>query len=316
MKKIINIVIFGLLLVIFGSYMFTYTVRQDEIAFVNRLGKNSEPIKTPGLKFKWPWPIEHVYKFDQRIHVKTTRYDQVMTQGGKSVMMQFYFGWKISDPSKFMANTIGKDSAARMKDAENKLLEIVDTEKNNQVNTVVTSFGSFIRTEDSTDDSKVDLEKLENAILSEAKDKAEKNLGVDISFVGIRKVGVPQSSMDVVLNAMVTQWTNRAGTIVHIALQEADAIRNKAQSDKETALQKARAEASSTLATAQTDALAQFKLMEQDPKLATFLMQLEALEKSVKKQTTLILDDSMGPFGLLRGLDSPLNEEKKLDKDE
>ena len=160
------------------------------------------------------------------------------------------------------------------------------------------------------------LEKLENAILSEAKDKAEKNLGVDISFVGIRKVGVPQSSMDVVLNAMVTQWTNRAGTIVHIALQEADAIRNKAQSDKETALQKARAEASSTLATAQTDALAQFKLMEQDPKLATFLMQLEALEKSVKKQTTLILDDSMGPFGLLRGLDSPLNEEKKLDKDE
>ena len=75
------------------------------------------------------------------------------------------------------------------------------------------------------------------------------------------------------------------------------------------ALQKARAEASATLAAAQTDALAQFKLMEQDPKLATFLMQLEALEKSVKKQTTLILDDSMGPFGLLRGLDSPLEEE-------
>jgi len=310
MKKIVNIVIFGLLLVIFGSYMFTYQVRQDEVAFVNRLGKNSDPITEPGLKGKWPWPIERVYKFDKRIHVKTTRYDQVMTRDGKSVMMQFYFGWKISDPSKFMSNTNGKDVKARMKDAEKQLLEIVDTEKNNQVNTVATSFGSFIRTGGSTDDSNVDLQKLEQSILVETQKNAKNNLGVDISFVGIRKVGVPQSSLDVVLNAMVTQWTNKAGTIVHIAQQEANAIRAKAQNDKETALQKARAEASATLAAAQTDALAQFKLMEQDPKLATFLMQLEALEKSVKKQTTLILDDTMGPFGLLRGLDSPLKEEK------
>tara|TARA_B100001123_G_scaffold450042_1_gene618194 strand:- start:3135 stop:4076 length:942 start_codon:yes stop_codon:yes gene_type:complete len=310
MKKIVNIVIFGLLLVIFGSYMFTYQVRQDEVAFVNRLGKNSDPITEPGLKGKWPWPIERVYKFDKRIHVKTTRYDQVMTRDGKSVMMQFYFGWKISDPSKFMSNTNGKDVKARMKDAEKQLLEIVDTEKNNQVNTVATSFGSFIRTGGSADDSNVDLQKLEQSILVEAQKNAKNNLGVDISFVGIRKVGVPQSSLDVVLNAMVTQWTNKAGTIVHIAHQEANAIRAKAQNDKETALQKARAEASATLAAAQTDALAQFKLMEQDPKLATFLMQLEALEKSVKKQTTLILDDTMGPFGLLRGLDSPLKEEK------
>mgnify|MGYP001212944159 CR=1 FL=1 len=309
MKKIVNIVIFGLLLVIFGSYMFTYQVRQDEVAFVNRLGKNSDPITKPGLKRKWPWPIERVYKFDKRTHVNTTRYDQVMTQNGKSVMMQFYFGWNISDPSKFMSNTAGKDAKAQMKDAEKQLLTIVDTVVNNKVNTVATSFGSFIRTEGSADDSKVDLDKLEQSILKEAQKNAINNLGVDIEFVGIRKVGVPQSSLDVVLNAMVTQWTNKAGTIVHIAQQEANAIRAKAQNDKDTALQKARAEASATLAAAQTDALAQFKLMEQDPKLATFLMQLEALEKSVKKQTTLILDDSMGPFGLLRGLDSPLKEE-------
>ncbi len=54
--------------------------------------------------------------------------------------------------------------------------------------------------------------------------------------------------------------------------------------------------------------------MEQDPKLAVFLMELQALEKSVKKQTTLILDDSMGPFGLLRGLDKPQGQ--KLEKQE
>ena len=49
MKKAVNIIIFGLLLLIFGSYMFTYQVRQDEIAFVNTLGKDSDPIEKPVL---------------------------------------------------------------------------------------------------------------------------------------------------------------------------------------------------------------------------------------------------------------------------
>ncbi len=93
------------------------------------------------------------------------------------------------------------------------------------------------------------------------------------------------------------------------AEQEALAIVNKAKNDKETAKQKAEAEAESIRAAAQADALQQFKLMEQDPKLAAFLMELQALEKSVKKQTTLILDDSMGPFGLLRGLDKSQSQE-------
>ena len=307
MKKIVNIVIFGLLLLIFGSYMFTFQVRQDEIAFVNHLGKNSAPIEDPGLRFKWPWPIQNVYKFDKRVHVKTTRYDQVMTRNGGSVMMQFYFGWRISDPSIFMERTNGTDSEERMKDAEKQLLEIVDTEKNNQVNNVATSFGSFVQGADAKAAKKVNFDELEKTIHDAAKDKAE-NLGVEIQFVGIRKVGVPQSNLDVVLNAMVTQWTNKAGTTIHMAEQEARAITEKAQNDKKAAKEKAEAEAESIRAAAQADALQQFKVMEQDPELAAFLMELQALEKSVKKQTTLILDDSMGPFGLLRGLGSRMNK--------
>ena len=307
MKKIVNIVIFGLLLLIFGSYMFTFQVRQDEIAFVNHLGKNSAPIEEPGLRFKWPWPIQNVYKFDKRVHVKTTRYDQVMTRNEGSVMMQFYFGWRISDPSIFMERTDGTDSKERMKHAEKQLLEIVDTEKNNQVNTVATGFGSFVQGAGAKAAKKVNFDELEKTIHDAAKNKA-KNLGVEIQFVGIRKVGVPQSNLDVVLNAMVTQWTNKAGTTIHIAEQEARAITEKAQNDKKAAKEKAEAEAESIRAAAQADALQHFKVMEQNPELAAFLMELQALEKSVKKQTTLILDDSMGPFGLLRGLGSRVNK--------
>jgi len=304
MNKILNIIIFGLLLLIFGSYMFTFQVRQDEIAFVNTLGENSEPYEEPGLRFKWPWPIQHVYKFDKRIHVTTTRYDQVMTKNNESVMMQFYFGWRISDPGIFMSKTQGSDSVERMKHAERQLLEFVDTEKNNQVNAIATGWGDFVSKTGSEIGNDVDFDQLEGEILEAANHKAS-DIGMEIQFVGVRKVGLPQSNLSEVLDTMVSQWSSETETAAHIAQQRASTIRETAQNDRDTALLKAQAEASATLAAAQADALQQFQLLEKDPKLAAFLMQLDALEKSVRKQTTLILDDSMGPFGLLRGLKSP-----------
>ena len=56
MKKTVNIVVFALLLLIFGSFMVTFQVRQDEVAFVETNGQTGEPINEPGLKFKLPWP--------------------------------------------------------------------------------------------------------------------------------------------------------------------------------------------------------------------------------------------------------------------
>lgn len=312
MKKAVNIIIFGLLLLIFGSYMFTYQVRQDEIAFVNTLGKDSEPIEEPGLRFKWPWPIQSVYKFDDRVHVKTTGYAQVMTgtpenEGLASVMVQLYFGWKIADPSLFMSGAKGVDSEARVKYAEAKLLDIVNAEKTEQISKKKIDFRVLVDDETSAEDAGEAggfFDGLESNILQAAREEA-KALGVSIEFVGISRLGVPQSNLDLLLNAMVTQWTNSAGTTVSEAQQDAKTIREKAKSDKENALQRAQLKADAALAKAQADALQQFKTLEQDPELAAFLMQLEALEKSVKKQTTLILDDTMGPFGLLRGIKVP-----------
>ena len=57
MKKTVNIVVFALLLLIFGSFMVTFQVRQDEVAFVETNGQTGEPINKPGLKFKLPWPF-------------------------------------------------------------------------------------------------------------------------------------------------------------------------------------------------------------------------------------------------------------------
>ena len=37
---------------------------------VTTFGKpTAQPYDKPGAYFKWPWPIQKVYKFDQRVHL-------------------------------------------------------------------------------------------------------------------------------------------------------------------------------------------------------------------------------------------------------
>ena len=126
--------------------------------------------------------------------------------------------------------------------------------------------------------------------------------GVEITFVGIRRVGVPQKNLDVVLDAMVTEWTSKAETEKAAADSMATNILNTASNKKDAAIKTAEIQAASQVSEAQEKAKKQFESFKKDPELASFLMQLDALERSVKNQTTLILDETMGPFPILRGL--------------
>ena len=158
--------------------------------------------------------------------------------------------------------------------------------------------------------SGLDFELLENEMLAKAKPTALENYGVEIQFIGIRRVGVAKENLDVVLDSMVKQWSTEAGTIEAEAQAKADAIRQTAQEEKERKIQEARNNADKQIAEAQDKATKDFKVLQTDPELAAFLMQLEALENSVQKNTTLLLDDSMGPFPILRGLKPYLKEEE------
>ena len=55
------------LIVIFGLLLFTFQVRKSEVAVVTLFGKIVREKTDPGLGLQWPWPIEKVYKLDQKI---------------------------------------------------------------------------------------------------------------------------------------------------------------------------------------------------------------------------------------------------------
>ena len=69
-RNTLTLVIGGLLGLIFLALVLTYQVRISEVAVVTTFGKPTEQISEPGQYrpyFKWPWPIQQVHKFDQRV---------------------------------------------------------------------------------------------------------------------------------------------------------------------------------------------------------------------------------------------------------
>ena len=303
MKKTINIVIFGLLLLIFGSFMFTFQVRQDEVAFLSTGGGKPRIYDKPGLKLRLPWPFQQLYKFDQRVHLETTEYEEMTSQNRSSVVMQLYFGWKIEDPDAFFNTFEGADSEERIAEARTQLKKYVQDGGKAVVKDNVTGVGYFIPADDGPGETgaRLTFAQTEKEILAESV-KRIKDQGVSIEFVGIRRVGVPQKSLDEVLKSMVKEWHSEANFIKTNAVSVAFGITDKAVEAREKAIKDAQNQAVQDIDDAEKTAERNIETFKKDPELAAFLMQLKALEESVKTQTTLILDETMGPFPILRGV--------------
>src|SRR5277367_6412027 len=100
-KNLITIVIGAVLVIIFALLLFVFQVRQSEVAVVTTFGRPVRNITEPGAYFKWPWPIQSVYKFDQRVQNFEDRYSQTLTHDNNNLMASVYVGWKISDAAAF-----------------------------------------------------------------------------------------------------------------------------------------------------------------------------------------------------------------------
>jgi len=303
MKKTINLIIFGLLLLIFGSFMFTFQVRQDQVAFRSTFGGEPKIINEPGLYLKLPWPFQKVFEFDKRVYLEQTDYMQVDSQGS-AVMVELYFGWKISDPAKFFESHDGNTPDERVAKAQSDLKAHVEESLEDVLKSKVAGPVYFIPGE-SSDATDSKLEMAEEEIAKLAKSRAE-GMGVSVEFVGFRRVGLPPQGLDEMLNAMVKDWDSKARVSLSEAESKAETIRGESTRKRQEDVETARAQAAASVKATRDKARQNFTEFQKDPLLAEFLIQLDALEKAVKPGATLILDETMGPFPLLQQLDNSL----------
>jgi modulator of FtsH protease HflC len=123
--------------------------------------------------------------------------------------------------------------------------------------------------------------------------------------VGIKRLGLPESITTSVFERMRAERQRLVTSYQTEGDSEAKIIRANADAEANEILADAKAEAIRITGGAELKAQEYYSVFEQKPELAIFLMQLKALEESLKERAHLILDAQTPPLNLLGGAAQP-----------
>lgn len=288
-RNSLTVIVGILLLVVFVLLLFTYQVRQTEVAVVTTFDRPTAFQSTPGLKWRLPAPINKVIKFDKRIHNFEGRYDEVLTADYINIMALVYVGWTIDDPRLFFNSFPG----GKPTEAEPALEGLVRSSKAAVIGQH--PFSHLI----STDAKELKFVEIEKEIKDAISKQASSQYGISVKFVGLKRLGLPEGVTEKVLARMTAE---RQREVEKLKSQgEADAIKIKSAADRDRAQILAEAEAKATVIRGEADAEAAkwFAVFNQEPRLAEFLIDITSLEQSLKDKTTLVFDERIRPFNRL-----------------
>src|SRR5437867_5324533 len=123
----VTLAIGALLLIVAALLLFTFQVRKSEVAVVTTFGKPTRPITEPGAYFKLPWPVQKVYKFDQRVQNFEDKFTEGLTKDSFNLLTSVYVGWKITEPKAFFPKFAGTTDPIR--EAEKVLESLLSNAK-------------------------------------------------------------------------------------------------------------------------------------------------------------------------------------------
>jgi membrane protease subunit HflC len=294
----INLVVGIVLMAIFVILLFVFQVRQTEIAVVTRFSKVTMEYTQPGPKVKWPWPIHKVYKLDKRIQNYESKFEETLTKDGRNLLITVYAGWTIADPKIFFPSF----ENGSMSQAEANLEGLIRTRKNEIVGQHPLSH--FIN----TNDQQLKFADIEKEILEKVRPQARANFGIEVAFLGIKRLGLPESITQSVFDRMQKERKKFVEQLSKEGDSKATEIRSAADADRDKLLAEADAEATRIRGEGDAEAAKAFAVFEQNPDLAILLLKLNALEQSLKEKSTLILDQRTPPYDLFKGVNP---EERK-----
>ncbi len=288
MKNLGTIAAAVFLAVVLALYMCTFQVRFTEVAIKKTWGAPAkEAITEPGLKFKWPAPIQSTVVYDKRVQILEDRTEETRTVDGKNLVLSTFTLWRINDPVKFHTNF-----PAGVEDGERKLRTTVVTQKHAVIGQ--RAFDEFV----STDPEKRKLHEIEQAIQDAVAKAAEDDYGVKIVGFGIKKLGLPQSVTSSIFESMKSHEQAKAAKYLAEGDASAADILANAKATKERIMAAARKKAAAIETDAQRVVSEYYKEFNEHPELRIFLDTLRTVAEALKSRTTIIMDTEQAPWNV------------------
>ena len=278
---LVGLAIVGVLL----SHMFLYQVRYDQVAVRTTFDKADESSveDDPGLKWRWPWPINKVTLYPRRLQLLEDKIEELQTADGKSVIVRTYLTWRIVDPYKFYVKL--KEPSEAAKQLSSSLREVRGLISNHRFDELV-----------NLDRSKLKLGQIEAdaaAMLDAA--LAQADYGIRVESVGIHKIILPESTTAKVFETMIASRERLAENALQEGQAQASAIRSEAESARERILAFAERRAQAIRAQGDREASTQYQSFAKNEEFAIFLRKVDALKKMLDHNTTFVLSaESLG----------------------
>ena len=292
MKNITITIFIVLIVVILGLYFASFQVRETESALVTTFGNPKRVITEPGWYFKWPTPIQQVYKFDSRMRVYEANLGETTTKEAVPIIVNTYVVWRIAEPLQFFnANERGS-----VTEAERKLLSHISDTQNRIIGQH--NFGEFVN----SDPLKVMFEDIETEMRDDLNinQNVKDKYGVEVKTVGIKQLKISEDVSKDVFARMIADRDRKTEATKSEGEAEAISIKSDANSIKIELLAAATARAKAIQAEGDAEAAKSYKLLEADPDLAIFLQNIEALKATLEENSVIVLSTDAYPFSLLR----------------
>ncbi|NOT02900.1 MAG: hypothetical protein HOP29_20050 [Phycisphaerales bacterium] len=296
-----------------GFYMCTFQVRFTEVAIVETFGEPAdEPDREPGLKFKWPWPIQTVVKFDTRIRVLEDRTEETYTADSKNIIVTTSTFWTVDDPYKFHR------AFQRVEDGEKQLRDAIRSQKKAVIGRY--DFANFV----STDTTERKLATMEHEMLTGIHVEGESavqsladtwrgNYGVAIKYFGITKLTLPTSVTQAIFESMRKTEENKAKNYEAEGQAKAKQIVSAAEEARERIMSVANRKATEIRNEGERIVSELYAKFEEHQELRIFLDKLRTVVDSLSGDTTFILDSNTPPVDLFKldttGQMAPANAE-------
>jgi len=286
--KLLAVLGLGAVLVGLAS-LCVFTVGEGEFAVVTQFGRPVRVESTPGLKVKRPAPFQTVARFDRRLFALVPTPREFLTLGKKNVIASGFILWRVHDPKKFMQTVFDRVGA------ESRLGDILFAEFGAALGGA--PFPAFV----STAPGEYRAEAILAGVTRQYREIAWRDYGIDVVDVRLRRLDFPEQNRASVFARMKSERIRISMQYRSEGEEEGLKIRAAAEKAKSGILgeayklsQQIRGEGEARAAKIYAESLTQA------PNFYRFVRSIDAMKKTVDKETTMVLPVDSELFQLLR----------------
>lgn len=288
-KTYIFRIVFSLFIIaIVLAYGMSYQVSEYENVVVTRFDRPMEPVTTEaGLHFKLPWPIDQVRVVDMRKRIYETPLVSNQTKDDKTVMLKTYMMWRVCDALKFI-RAFGGDVEAAEKNLESSVVGLKNPVLGDYPMSALIS----------TNGSEVKITEIEKRICDSVNEVLkEKDSGIEVLQIGIKRISLPETNMKDIVAKMRTNRGLEASKIAQKGRRDVEAITKQAEVDAQQIIAQGINEATKITQQADAEAMTITASVHQlDPEFYEFWKAMNTIQKTIGPRTTLILKHDSSVF--------------------